>query len=138
MTLTHTHRPLHRLTERTVEAEVENLRIGLSALPKEPELINEVALCLAYLSLGEHGRAALAIELVEEFREQINVAASRLPTPRRAALESLLRRIETISQIQATRDAMRLGNAMMAQHRGTGSFVVPDDLEHNLVDEHLE
>ncbi len=105
----------HRL-EKTSEAEVENLRQGLSALGSEPELINEVALCLAYLSLGEHGRAGLALALVHEFQAEIDLAASRLSPPRRMALDSLLRRIETIAQIQATRNSLRTGMQFHTSH----------------------
>jgi hypothetical protein len=102
--------------DRTLNAEVENLRRGLEALAGEPELLNEVALCLAYLSLGEHGRASLALRLVEEFHPQLEVAASHLGPVRRASFESLLRRIEAIAQIQATRNALQTGMQFHSSH----------------------
>lgn len=102
--------------DRTVEAEVDNLRRGLEALTSEPELLNEVALCLAYLSLGEHGRASLALELVEEFRGPLEMASRHLSAIRKASFDSLLRRIETIAQIQATRNALRTGMQFHSSH----------------------
>jgi hypothetical protein len=95
--------------DRSLQAEVENLRLGLESLDSEPELLNEVALCLAYLSLGEHGRASLALDLVHEYRSQLDSASEHLNAVRRASFESLLRRIEAIAQIQATRTALQTG-----------------------------
>jgi hypothetical protein len=95
--------------DHSLQAEVENLRLGLESLNSEPELLNEVALCLAYLSLGEHGRASLALDLVHEFRPQLDAASQHLNSVRRASFNSLLRRIEAIAQIQATRNALQTG-----------------------------
>jgi hypothetical protein len=69
--------------ERSLRAEVENLRVGLESLPTEPGFLNEVALCLAYLSLGEHGRASLAFELVQEYRSQLDMASQELSAARK-------------------------------------------------------
>ena len=115
--------------ERGVHAEVENLRRGLESLPAEPDLLNEVALCLAYLSLGEHGRASLALDLVHEYQEQLNAAAHHLNAARKASFESLLGRIETIAQIQTTRNALRSGRQFHTSHYDrpfrTGGMEVP-------------
>lgn len=92
-------------------SEVAHLRRGLAALRSEPSLISEVAVCLAYLSLGEQGRAGLAQNLVEEFHEELAVAAARLNPPRQLALKSLLQRIEVIAQIQDTRSTLHAGMA---------------------------
>ena len=102
--------------DRTLDAEVENLRRGLESLAGEPGLLNEVALCLAYLSLGEHGRASLALRLVEEFHQQLEAAASHLNPVRKASFESLLRRIEAIAHIQATRNALQTGMQFHSSH----------------------
>ena len=95
--------------DRSLQAEVENLRLGLESLNSEPELLNEVALCLAYLSLGEHGRASLALDLVQEYRSQLDAASLHLNAVRKDSFDSLLRRIEAIAQIQATRNALETG-----------------------------
>lgn len=95
--------------DRSLQAEVENLRLGLESLNSEPDLLNEVALCLAYLSLGEHGRASLALDLVQEYRSQLDAASQHLNPARRASFDTLLRRIEAIAQIQATRNALQTG-----------------------------
>lgn len=95
--------------DRSLQAEVENLRLGLESLASDPGLLNEVALCLAYLSLGEHGRASLALDLVQEYRPQLEAASQHLNSARKDSLESLLRRIEAIAHIQATRTALQTG-----------------------------
>lgn len=100
----------------SLQAEVENLRLGLESLSQEPELLNEVALCLAYLSLGEHGRASLAFDLVQEYRGQLEAASQRLSAVRKASFDSLLRRIEAIAHIQATRNALQSGMQFHTSH----------------------
>ncbi|RBP48070.1 hypothetical protein DES53_101870 [Roseimicrobium gellanilyticum] len=102
--------------DRSLQAEVENLRLGLASLTSEPELLNEVALCLAYLSLGEHGRASLALDLVHEYRTQLDDASQHLNAVRKASFDSLLRRIEAIAQIQATRTALQTGMQFHTSH----------------------
>ena len=102
--------------DRSLQAEVKNLRLGLESLAAEPELLNEVALCLAYLSLGEHGRASLALNLVHEFRPQLDAASQQLNAVRKESFETLLQRIETIAQIQATRSALQSGMQFYGSH----------------------
>jgi hypothetical protein len=104
--------------ERSLKAEVANLRLGLESLTAEPALLNEVALCLAYLSLGEHGRASLALELVQEYRSQLDAASRELSAVRKESFESLLRRIEVIAHIQATRNTLQRGMQFHASHYG--------------------
>jgi hypothetical protein len=102
--------------ERSLRAEVENLRLGLESLPTEPGLLNEVALCLAYLSLGEHGRASLAFELVQEYRSQLDMASQELSAVRKESFEALLRRIEVIAHLQATRNSLQIGMQFHSPH----------------------
>lgn len=102
--------------ERSLKAEVENLRLGLESLAAEPALLNEVALCLAYLSLGEHGRAGVAFALVQEYRSQLDAACRDLSAVRKESFESLLRRIEVIAHIQATRNTLQSAMQFHCSH----------------------